>query len=155
MQVTSGSGTDSLTWSFDWGTDSLVLGENFVCVVPLEMDAAVTNNEGLGSPFAGNLVVCPLYRIPAPTGCADERTAPGAKAYAGPTIVRGILHLPEAVSGQRSGVGSMLDISGRRVLDLKPGPNDVRRLAPGVYFVRVQGSGVRGRGEVGKVVITQ
>jgi hypothetical protein len=25
---------------------------------------------------------------------------------------------------------------GRRVLELQPGPNDVRALAPGVYFVR-------------------
>jgi len=30
----------------------------------------------------------------------------------------------------------LLDISGRKVLDLKPGANDVRQLAPGVYFVR-------------------
>jgi len=30
----------------------------------------------------------------------------------------------------------LLDISGRKVLDLRPGPNDVRCLAPGVYFCR-------------------
>jgi len=29
-----------------------------------------------------------------------------------------------------------LDISGRSVLDLRPGANDVWALAPGVYFVR-------------------
>ena len=29
-----------------------------------------------------------------------------------------------------------LDISVRDVMDLKPGPNDVSRLVPGVYFVR-------------------
>jgi hypothetical protein len=29
-----------------------------------------------------------------------------------------------------------LDISGRRVLDLTPGANDVSRLSPGVYFLR-------------------
>ena len=31
---------------------------------------------------------------------------------------------------------SLLDISGRKVLDLRHGANDVRALAPGVYFVR-------------------
>jgi hypothetical protein len=31
----------------------------------------------------------------------------------------------------------LLDISGRKMLDLRPGPNDVGRLAPGVYFVRL------------------
>jgi hypothetical protein len=30
----------------------------------------------------------------------------------------------------------LLDSSGRKVLDLHPGANDVRALAPGVYFVR-------------------
>jgi hypothetical protein len=29
-----------------------------------------------------------------------------------------------------------MDASGRKVMDLKPGANDVRALAPGVYFVR-------------------
>ena len=32
----------------------------------------------------------------------------------------------------------LLDISGRKVLGLKPGANDVSRLAPGVYFVSEQ-----------------
>jgi len=31
---------------------------------------------------------------------------------------------------------ALLDVSGRKVLDLRPGANDVSRLAPGVYFVR-------------------
>jgi hypothetical protein len=60
--ITGGAGTDSVSWSWNWGTDSLCWGENFLCVVPLEMDAATTNNEGLGSPFAGNLLVWPMYR---------------------------------------------------------------------------------------------
>ena len=30
----------------------------------------------------------------------------------------------------------LLDAAGRCVLDLRPGPNDVRHLSPGVYFVR-------------------
>jgi hypothetical protein len=53
------------------------------------------------------------------------------------TVVRGVLHLEESTSARESPCG-LLDVSGRKVLDLKPGANDVRALAPGVYFVRVK-----------------
>jgi phosphoribosylformylglycinamidine (FGAM) synthase PurS component len=46
------------------------------------------------------------------------------------TIVRGLLHMPV-----RPGPKWLLDVSGRKVLELLPGANDVRALAPGVYFV--------------------
>ncbi len=52
----------------------------------------------------------------------------------GPTIVRGVLRLAPA-SSFKPQAPSLLDISGRKVLDLHPGPNDVSRLEPGVYFV--------------------
>jgi hypothetical protein len=52
----------------------------------------------------------------------------------GATIARGVLHLPLSLSPLPT--PSLLDINGRRVLDLKPGVNDVSRLNPGVYFVR-------------------
>jgi len=32
--------------------------------------------------------------------------------------------------------GELLDIAGRHVVELEPGRNDIRRVAPGVYFVR-------------------
>ncbi len=51
-----------------------------------------------------------------------------------PTIVRGVLMMGDR--GQKIGYrAELLDISGRKVLDLKPGANDVRGTAPGVYFV--------------------
>jgi hypothetical protein len=52
---------------------------------------------------------------------------------------------------------ALLDISGRKVLGLRPGANDVGALAPGVYFVRQQGSTTQGfeDSSVGKVVITR
>ncbi len=49
----------------------------------------------------------------------------------------------------------LLDATGRKVLDLAPGVNDVRALAPGVYFVR-QATGVkREPSSVTKVVVTR
>jgi YVTN family beta-propeller protein len=51
------------------------------------------------------------------------------------TVVRGVLFLAGA-SSHRPQAASLLDVSGRRVLDLKLGANDVSRLAPGVYFLR-------------------
>ena len=59
-----------------------------------------------------------------PTGAAEANAA---------TIVRGILFLPPS---RLSPPSSLLSIDGRKVMDLKPGANDVRRLSPGVYFVR-------------------
>ena len=38
----------------------------------------------------------------------------------------------------------LLDVSGRRAMELRPGPNDVRGLAPGVYFVRSEPRGPSG-----------
>ena len=74
--VTYGAGTDSIAWTYTWGADSLIAGENFVCAQPLESDAGITNNEGLGSPFAGNLAVYPVYRIPSHTDIAGDRPEP-------------------------------------------------------------------------------
>jgi YVTN family beta-propeller protein len=80
-----------------------------------------------------------------------------------PTVVRGVLVLNEL--GTRSELpernsvmsrAALLDISGRKVLDLRPGANDVRGLAPGVYFVRRLETGDgRPDAAIQKVVITK
>jgi YVTN family beta-propeller protein len=50
------------------------------------------------------------------------------------TIIRGVLELP--LTAYRPPLtASLLDLTGRKVLKLHPGANDVSRLAPGVYFV--------------------
>ncbi len=64
----------------------------------------------------------------------EERAEVSLPAEAEPTLVRSILYLPE-----RAGVAGkpvLVDITGRRVLELVPGANDVRCLTPGVYFIR-------------------
>ena len=100
------------------------------------------------------------------TGLEDER----ATLYASralPTIVRGVLFLggengdcpaPSPTQALRGTVPcfpkpALLDISGRKVLALHPGPNDVSRLAPGVYFCTEHG--VRFTVHAHKVIITK
>jgi hypothetical protein len=67
-------------------------------------------------------------------GIEEERPTPDASRLTPcATVVRGVLFLPKSTS---SSPGCLLDAAGRRVQDLHPGANDIRRFAPGVYFVR-------------------
>jgi hypothetical protein len=53
------------------------------------------------------------------------------------TVIRNVLVLGAVDSRQNTEYrAELLSIAGRNVLNLKPGENDVRALAPGVYFVR-------------------
>jgi len=54
-----------------------------------------------------------------------------------PTLVRGVLEMPPAANRLPT-IAQLLSSSGRKVLDLHPGANDITRLAPGVYFLRNQ-----------------
>ncbi|UCG42391.1 MAG: hypothetical protein JSU73_11035 [candidate division WOR-3 bacterium] len=57
-------------------------------------------------------------------------SAPGIlRARRGAMLVRGMLPL----TGNRG--ADLVDITGRRIMELQPGANDVRHLSPGVYFV--------------------
>jgi YVTN family beta-propeller protein len=86
-----------------------------------------------------------------------ERPPPGASRIApGATVVRGVLRLEPASSHRPRATSWLLDINGRKVLDLQPGANDVSRLAPGVYFVCSGLSAVsRQPSAVQKVVVTR
>jgi Neuraminidase (sialidase) len=100
---------------------------------------------------------CEVYYKRNPTGnVGTEETMNDERGTlnVGPTIVRGMLFL-EGDSPRTGTVPktALLDISGRNVLDLHPGPNDVRRLAPGVYFVH---STIDNRqSEIARVVVTR
>jgi hypothetical protein len=71
-------------------------------------------------------------------------------------IVRGVLVLGAVAGRQHTGYrAELLDISGRKVLNLKVGANDVSHLAAGVYFVH-EASGVERRtSAVTKVIISR
>jgi hypothetical protein len=75
---------------------------------------------------------------------------------AGTTLIRGVLNLQYATCNLKSEI-ALLDASGRRVMSLHAGPNDVSSLAPGAYFVREEGLGTRrcGLGKTQKVLKTE
>ena len=71
------------------------------------------------------------------------------------TVLRGVLFLPEATS-RKPQAASLLDIGGRKVMDLKPGENDVSRISPGVYFFREEPQAESRKPQaVRKIVITR
>jgi len=71
------------------------------------------------------------------------------------TIVRGVLWLPKATNREAQ-PACLMDIGGRKVMDLRPGANDVRALAPGVYFIREEPQAAGSKPQaVRKVVLTE
>ncbi|UCG43331.1 MAG: SBBP repeat-containing protein [candidate division WOR-3 bacterium] len=86
------------------------------------------------------VVIC----LEPPAGVAEDHGPAVRLPQAVPSVVRGRLLLPDADRAE------LLDISGRRVLDLGQGQNDLSRIAPGVYFVRSADGGGR---TVSRVVV--
>ena len=70
-----------------------------------------------------------------PTGIAEQPQASIRMLQALPTLVRGRLVLPSAFCPKGSDA-DLFDHTGRRVLQLRVGANDLSRLPAGVYFVR-------------------
>lgn len=93
--------------------------------------------QGWADPLQGRApgVLRILGRLGPFPGVSEGYKPQFAYAKLEPTIVRGVLRLPGATN-LKPQTASLLDVSGRRVMDLRPGANDVSRLAPGVYFVR-------------------
>jgi len=87
-------------------------------------------------------------------GAVTERTlsAEVRTPSLGPTLVRGSLLLPSSLLTAHY---SLLSPDGRKVLDLRPGANDVRCLSPGVYFVSERSAVGGQRSAVHKVVVTR
>jgi YVTN family beta-propeller protein len=72
----------------------------------------------------------------------------------GSTMVRGEIRLRPAADGLRQEAG-LIDTRGGRVMALRTGANDVRRVAPGVYFVRSDAGAERGSPRMIKVVVVR
>jgi len=134
-------------------------GTGSVVVVDCSTDAILTTidlggmimdmawSHRFGRVYVANRDSCNIavIRDSVPGGVQETTHAVGGSTDLGSAIVRGTLLLPGAAGSERpAGSACLLDISGRKVLDLHAGANDVSGIAPGVYFVRRQGSRARG-----------
>jgi hypothetical protein len=84
-------------------------------------------------------------------GIAETMTDKRGTVNPGPSILRGVLFLPVSPFTIHT---SLFDMTGRQVMALAPGANDVRSLAPGVYFVREPQAQAQAQA-VRKVIITR
>ncbi|MGA2506820.1 MAG: fibronectin type III domain-containing protein [Chitinispirillaceae bacterium] len=82
--ITGGAGTDSVSWTWSWGTDTLLFGGNLLCAVALDSQTTSTNNPGLGTPFTGNVTVYPIYRLTTPPVAAPVLISPLDKSIGQP-----------------------------------------------------------------------
>jgi hypothetical protein len=89
-----------------------------------EMPLAIPDN---GDTVAATLLL-PFAGVSEPQA---GRTRPECSTF---TVVRGALFVPAARSERREARSELLDAAGRKVLELRPGTNDVSRLVTGVYF---------------------
>jgi hypothetical protein len=98
----------------------------------------------------------------APLGIAEETSSAELRTpNISPSVVRGVLFLDglgtrsELSNNSVMSRAALLDIGGRKVMELRVGANDVRALAPGVYFVK--GPETEGRRPTGirKVVVAR
>jgi hypothetical protein len=96
-----------------------------------------------------------------PTAIAETPTPERAEPLPGPTVVRNVLVWSATTPSLRN-VGDiaphskakLLNASGRKVMDLKPGENDIRHLSPGIYFIQL--NAVDGRRQaVTKVILAR
>ncbi|HUW31116.1 MAG TPA: hypothetical protein VM223_05840, partial [Planctomycetota bacterium] len=91
------------------------------------------------------------------TGLEESRRPQAASFKPEQTVVRGVLLL----EGDCPRTGTvpkvvLLDISGRKVVGLHAGANDVSKLSPGVYFVHSERPAVGGRpSAIAKVIVTR
>jgi len=91
-----------------------------------------------------------------PNPAVAEMTSPEVRmTYSGATIVGKVLVLGAVGSRQTTEYrAELLSIAGRKVLDLRPGANDIGRLSLGVYFVR-EAQGQAQAQSIRKVVVTK
>jgi len=88
-----------------------------------------------------------------PTGVKESPNPEVMATNASPTVARGVLLLPASPLAIHS---SLFDMTGSRVMALRPGANDVSRLVPGVYFVREDAQAASHKPQVvRKVVLTR
>jgi DNA-binding beta-propeller fold protein YncE len=116
---------------YDVRSDSLVAVYPQLLFPPLR----IMSNPDLGCIYLARQDVILVYPD-TPPGVEETPSAEVQTTNPGPTVLRGNLHLPLESGVERRASSVLLDVSGRKVMDLHTGANDIRPLAPGVYFVR-------------------
>ena len=80
-----------------------------------------------------------IGQIPYRASFPDSVSVPYATRVTGIDVVipmTGIRESEVSIRPALLGPGVLLDVSGRKVMELGPGENDIRRLRPGAYFLR-------------------
>jgi hypothetical protein len=94
-------------------------------------------------------------RAPGETGSADCRNRHDPTAR--PDVSFTEVTKETTLARFRRREAALLDATGRKVMELQEGPNDIRHLAPGVYFLKDEGGRLKdepgGRTAVRKVVV--
>ncbi|MEO0078557.1 MAG: SBBP repeat-containing protein, partial [candidate division WOR-3 bacterium] len=139
---TSGTEIWSATWSGPGQSDDEAVA------VAIDRSGAVYVAGYTGTVLSGNDYVLIKYLVE--PGVAEPTNPAQMPASAGATIVRGALHL----AGREQSGPALLDASGRRVMKLDPGANDLGQLAPGVYFV-LTATSPRSSPRVNRIVVTK
>ncbi len=103
--------------------------------------------------YPGRFWDCVTIKYDQTLGIAETPGAGHPKLNTVPTVIRGVLNLQVDSRPHSAYRAELIDISGRRVMELQPGANDVSRLAPGVYFVRSADTGKQS--VLRRVVITR
>ncbi|MBM3330635.1 YncE family protein [candidate division WOR-3 bacterium] len=142
---------DSALRVYDTRADSLV---GVYSHLPYPYPGCIASNPEQRCIYVGCGDVILVYPD-APPGVEEMPNADVRTTSPGPTVLRGNLHLPLASGVERRASSVLLDATGREVRNLKPGENDVRALAPGVYFVRGPMTEDGRPGDVRKVVLTK
>jgi hypothetical protein len=126
MSYSGSGGTDAMAENNWWGDTS----------GPFH---PVLNPDGRGDTVSDWVDFTPWRTTPVVVAVAEPPSTRPPVGALSASIVRGLLNL-SADAGRPTAAAVLVDILGRRALALRPGPNDVSRLAPGVYFVRTPGS---------------
>jgi hypothetical protein len=127
-------------------------GENFICSVALESDGATVNNLGLGTPFAGNVIIYPLYRIDLLSTGVEEQEVSTPKVFAllqnYPNPFNPTTTIEFTLAKNSNATLKVYDLLGREVATLVNSEMragvlhqvqfDGSKFASGVYFYRLE-----------------
>jgi len=113
----------------------------------LPIDVPVWHTRSAVARGEDTVVTAAMAWIDSVAGAVEEMPKCEVRATNMPTVVRGVLFLPRDMTelpgnSDRVPRRALLDVAGRKVMELKPGANDVRALAPGFYFLLPEPSAV-------------